>query len=1574
DPETDKSWTYHIPDTDPIYRYELSYDTDVNMDGQEETVVVENTATGKGGIDSDRAVLPPPGAPGFDIKKQATDVSSTGVTWEITVTVAGTALDYERLVLKEHSGLKTSSNNPPTWAYEYIPSKYMEINGEKKWYKESLVKVEVIGLDENETFVVTYGRYDDQNKWQTFPGTGGGEILTAATGAQVLETYFSNSQNTSQWSPDYFSMEFFHTNDEAQQVGNLSKPDGESPSRTVTVRLTTSFPEDWATKAREFLRQNQSIDIHAYSHINWISVETPGPDGTLTTRAFDTDKISPMPPYVYKTVLNQSDGGADSSLAEEKKKMDSYILSWPNPTVKSDREVGSETGKNHRGEPIFPCFHYQVLVTGIQYDEPIVIEDSFDTSLFDIIVVSDNFPGGRYVMTWESKKWTHNYFPKVFGTMNFSSSLSTGQSNYDLTNPDSVLMGFGYNNTNWYRKAEDYDCTFEKTDTGFRVTIEKPFRNVNGDLYPIYGIDYWLIPKDLAALKTIEEMAKANGQATGEPKAPFTNTASSRGISASTTVKIHALNNFMPIDKTSQTFVELTGGDRVQMDDTETGRTIPEGVKKDDIARYVMHYHIVLNKGKERLNDGNSIVAEDEFSDNLSVDYRSIQITTDPADAAAQVSYDYSGNVGTFVIPDETMVIIDYDALLIPSEGTGTRSVSNTVRMLQYTKTLGDNVEYGGAMAGSATNPSILLKKYGSGHMEAPGLNGAVFQLYEYHQDNLDRPTRYQKGDPLAKDNFSPMFYPDGESIITFETANLQDYGDGYAEIELIQEFHGTTLQPKKTYGLREVTAPRGTAANGDTIQYQLPHNDASFYCYVFTIDSSADYGSYVFMQDDIMKVSNTPQGLGLHFNKHLDGNCTLSDQEKAKLHYQLFAKRQPAEGEEAVYMPIMTTVTDPDTGESSEEPDGRFQNITYAQIAEKCGTSLHGLTIESGAEAGEYLLVEYGSDEILAAHPDWSWRGTYVENNGIERTFSNSMQTVYDADGKNAQQVYGIPFTVTSDNIRYAEDKTLTLTNSYTRETVNLTATKRWQGPDGSGMAWPSGKSVVFTLGTVADGVFTPVPDVSPVTLDYGKDQNGEDSPGVASFKNLPKYEVVELDGVQKKQPIHYAVWEDAIGGYTVVYPGNATYATLDETAGAVICNRMESTSVTVSKAWEDNIPDNATVTFRLYACTDSAPTPAWVSNVNDIVLDGVADEGTFGELAAWQASFTGLPKYSGSEEIHYLVKEIACSVPGYEPVQEFAADGGTITNGRAALSFRVQKVWSGTPGDAWPEGVQITLRLVRATKTGTPDAAFFADYVIGKKADTGEIEVLSQSKIHDPYGEERTDSGVWDEEESTLTVSHLPKFDGSGNELRYYAMEIAVKNAAGDDLSGQFQTSYKTANNYNSDRADSGGKVVNASSSKALSISKTVDGNQADRTRSFHFKVDLSSGGSAYSGAVAYTGPAQAEDDGGKLSFVNGTAVICLKHGESLTLQNLSGSLSYTVTETDAADYQTTCSVNGATASATTTVSGSLSDDPELAFTNARQVEVPTGLRFETALFAAALPLSALAMYLLLRRRKEE
>ena len=88
----DVTWTYHIPDTDPLYRYVLTYKTIVDMSSQTETVVADNSAEGKGGIDYDRAVLPPPGPGGIGITKKATNIGSTHVTWEITLTVSGTVI------------------------------------------------------------------------------------------------------------------------------------------------------------------------------------------------------------------------------------------------------------------------------------------------------------------------------------------------------------------------------------------------------------------------------------------------------------------------------------------------------------------------------------------------------------------------------------------------------------------------------------------------------------------------------------------------------------------------------------------------------------------------------------------------------------------------------------------------------------------------------------------------------------------------------------------------------------------------------------------------------------------------------------------------------------------------------------------------------------------------------------------------------------------------------------------------------------------------------------------------------------------------------------------------------------------------------------------------------------------------------------------------------------------------------------------------------------------------------------------------------------------------------------------
>ena len=120
-------------------------------------------------------------------------------------------------------------------------------------------------------------------------------------------------------------------------------------------------------------------------------------------------------------------------------------------------------------------------------------------------------------------------------------------------------------------------------------------------------------------------------------------------------------------------------------------------------------------------------------------------------------------------------------------------------------------------------------------------------------------------------------------------------------------------------------------------------------------------------------------------------------------------------------------------------------------------------------------------------------------------------------------------------------------------------------------------------------------------------------------------------------------------------------------------------------------------------------------------------------------------------------------------------------------------------------------------------------------------------------------------------------------------------------------------------------------------------------NRTEDFRFTVTLTSGDTPYSGSVNCLHSYQdGTTDDETLSFVNGSAQITLKHGESYTLTNLSGSLLFTVTENqnDAADYTTTYSINGSDLVTSKTASGTLADNPEVAFVNTRQVLLPTGV----------------------------
>ena len=111
-------------------------------------------------------------------------------------------------------------------------------------------------------------------------------------------------------------------------------------------------------------------------------------------------------------------------------------------------------------------------------------------------------------------------------------------------------------------------------------------------------------------------------------------------------------------------------------------------------------------------------------------------------------------------------------------------------------------------------------------------------------------------------------------------------------------------------------------------------------------------------------------------------------------------------------------------------------------------------------------------------------------------------------------------------------------------------------------------------------------------------------------------------------------------------------------------------------------------------------------------------------------------------------------------------------------------------------------------------------------------------------------------------------------------------------------------------------------------LTVSKTVDSaSEADKTTDFHFTVTLNDN--------TVTGTYGGENG---MTFTNGVANITLKHGESKTATALPNGVTYTVTETEAANFSTSYKVNDGAAADGRTATGTLTADATVAFTNTK------------------------------------
>ena len=140
-------------------------------------------------------------------------------------------------------------------------------------------------------------------------------------------------------------------------------------------------------------------------------------------------------------------------------------------------------------------------------------------------------------------------------------------------------------------------------------------------------------------------------------------------------------------------------------------------------------------------------------------------------------------------------------------------------------------------------------------------------------------------------------------------------------------------------------------------------------------------------------------------------------------------------------------------------------------------------------------------------------------------------------------------------------------------------------------------------------------------------------------------------------------------------------------------------------------------------------------------------------------------------------------------------------------------------------------------------------------------------------------------------------------------------------------------------------------------LTISKTVAGNQGDKTKDFTFtiKVDGADGEKYYVN--------------GTTTLVSGTpADITLKNGESVTIYGLSEDDEYTVTETDYTADGYTTTIDGTEGREK---SGTISADTNVAFVNTKNATTPTGIVMNIAPYVLMVAVAAVLAVVFLRKR---
>lgn len=439
----------------------------------------------------------------------------------------------------------------------------------------------------------------------------------------------------------------------------------------------------------------------------------------------------------------------------------------------------------------------------------------------------------------------------------------------------------------------------------------------------------------------------------------------------------------------------------------------------------------------------------------------------------------------------------------------------------------------------------------------------------------------------------------------------------------------------------------------------------------------------------------------------------------------------------------------------------------------------------------------------------------------------------------------------------------------------------------------------VTFTLADNESVVFEDIPENT-------KYQVTEDA-----NKYYASYEIADaVKTVQQKNANEQTDQSLSTGTETVDADENAA-VTFTNTGKEPDVPKTEKLKIRIKKIWNDNEdagntrPGNITV----YLMQDE-------NIIKNIELN--ADNG-------WEAEVDGLEvlKEDGKTEYKYSVNEE--NVSGYDSnvveseETDAAGDGGkvkvfTITNTKTETgSLKVSKTVEGNCADR-NKAFKFKVELKNG---GNPVSGVYPlDGTAGSKTGTIVFDENGMASFELSDGE-------------SIVITGLPV--GAD----YTVTENAYKD-------------YKPSDNGKYNGKIEAGKtgeisVVNTYDEKYdISVSKTVKGNQGDKSKNFEFVLKLTG-----SNGLVVPGSVDVEKNGNfeTMKVIDGEVKFTLSHGEKIIFKKLPAGVKYEVTETVTDGYKMTCDNN----------SGVLRTNADIGFVNTKNVGIPTAAMTNTGIITA-------------------